>query len=869
MASRDHTIKIDAADGYTINLKALKAMDKVYVSKSGQIDGMVMIDAAGSTTLKIPSLSNSDYNLGITYSDATSESVTLRPLSAPAKPNLYVSSTAGDLAGSVSLSLRQANDETSALVGADNSLIALTGFAQSEDLSTGMTVGDAGLMAVLTYRIVFHNLTTGVIFVKDILATDLASANQTITDANIQNYQELECSVIALSDMGASLSSDPFSAQASDFPDVVGAPSFPSQDGVASGKVKMSVPVPADVSTFSGTSFLSNDPANDWITLTTGENTLKLHIKDASGASRTISPSQPDETQLQGASIDVEVDMALGEIQSFSASWENAVGVSPESPASSIIMCIYKDGEAAPSLTFSSYSQGYPYQNGQTSWAPSISSASTEVIIDTVGPTTYSSGMRSDIEINPFSGLPIISDSYRQTLGDGAVFGNIPGQTLTIDARELTAPTASSAGDAGESVLLEVKVPSTFDNIDFSPYGEQSVIVSSSTTLTNMFTQAGLQDGLADVENGLDVYVKEEYSESGTDLKITLLPEPVAVFAQSKIAKIAVKLDGVEIEEFDGVDLSIENDFLLSGHFVAGVDYGEDSTSRIEVVIKERQQQVVSSDTSVLDLSQIDFTQRDGGDYPPLLGNGLLRKFTDQVVYPNSAYHVDPDQLAYVSPWRTSSAPSSAVLSIDSIHDSALELSVSETIDNGGRQIKSTRVYFYNEDPGTEKQVYLGFKYWQSSSLSSELINAAALSNAVEALKNGDNVVAYAQQSNDDNQYWSDELKSNLVVPWTISSLSVNMDAVAKTLTVTHIAAGRFMTDLWALGLDSHPDPNDGDILKHNTYTATAEVGLRPRAENTITRTVTFTFSSDGDLSKYFVSSSSELGTADFKTNIS
>ena len=50
MATRDSTIQIVPSDGYTINLKALKAMDKVYISKAGQIDGMTMIDAASSLT---------------------------------------------------------------------------------------------------------------------------------------------------------------------------------------------------------------------------------------------------------------------------------------------------------------------------------------------------------------------------------------------------------------------------------------------------------------------------------------------------------------------------------------------------------------------------------------------------------------------------------------------------------------------------------------------------------------------------------------------------------------------------------------------------------------------------------------------------
>ena len=147
------------------------------------------------------------------------------------------------------------------------------------------------------------------------------------------------------------------------------------------------------------------------------------------------------------------------------------------------------------------------------------------------------------------------------------------------------------------------------------------------------------------------------------------------------------------------------------------------------------------------------------------------------------------------------------------------------------------------------------------------MINAAALTAASKGLANGDNVVSYAIQTND-NLLWSGETKSNLVVPWGISSLTVTMDAVSKTLFITHVAAGRFMTDLWALGLDSHPDPADGDILKHLEYTPTAAVGLRPSAENTITRSVSMVFACDGDLQNYFVSSTSELGTADHKTNI-
>ncbi len=863
MATRDQTLQIAPADGYTINLKALKAMDKVYVSKSGQIDGMVMIDAAGSTTLKIASLTNSDYNLGITYSDASTESVTLRPLSAPAKPDLYVSSTAGEQPGSVSLSLRQSNDDSSALVGADNSLIALTGFAQSEDLSTGMSAADAILMAVVTWRIVFHNISTGVIFVKDIAAADLASANQTLTDANIVNYEELECSVIAINAMGASLSSDPFSALASDFPDVVGACTFPSQDGVASGKVKMIVPVPSDVSTFVGSSFLSNDPANDWITLTTGENTLKLHIKDAAGAARTISPAQPEESELLGASIEVEIDMALGEVQNFTASWENAVGISPESPASATIMCMHPSSEPAQALSYVSYSEGYAFQFGDAN--VNLGATKLTVSIDPIA-TIMSTGLRTDIEVSAASGLPIKAETFTQTMGSGAITSALPGENLELYAQSTSAPTATAAGSAGESVQLDIQVPPSFDSIDTTMY--QGIHVSTGNTeVSGMFTPAGNQDGLSDILNGLDAYVTSEYSASGNDLTIKLLPEPVSVYAASKIATIYVLLDGSEIKEFADLDLSVSNSLALEGFFTAGEDYGHDGDARIEVRIKSRQQQLVSSDASILDLSSESFTQQDGANpgFSTMFGNGNLLK--DQSAA-DSAYLSDPDSLDYVSPWRTSGAPSLAVLAIDSVHDNAAQLSVSITADNGGRQIKQTRAYAYQEDPGTSKEVYLGQITYGASSVSLQTIDAASVTGGVEAIKNGDNLVVYAVQTNvSSDDKWSDETKSNLVVPYGVSSFG-NVTLSGKTLSVTHTANGRFMTDFWALGLDSHVDPNDGDLLKHNTYSPSAAAGSRPRSENTIIQALSFTFECDGDLLKYFVSSTSELGTADHKTNI-
>lgn len=871
MALRDDSIQLISEDGYTLNVKhATLTIDKIWISQLSTADGNRLI-VVGAQTCKITGLVNADYKLGIFYTNGSSETLSMRPLRAPIKPELYVSSVAGDLSSSVSVaSLRAAGDfTTSALVGADGKLIAIDGFARSESTSSGMSASDAALVDVEKWLIVFNDQTT--IFTKEITVAELALGPVDITHASIINYATLETTVFAVSPMGMSEGSDVFLSECSNFPDVVGAPTAASQDGVSKGYIQLTVPVPADVNTFSGASTINDSPSHDYITLS-GDQTLKLYIHDSNGALRSISPSQPALSDLQGSTILVDVLSAIGEIETYTATWENEVGMGPASAASEKLLTMYPADFPAQTFSFVSFAQGGVVSNGQTSWTPN--SMIMTVQRDAIS-TILSSGLDQSYTLEASSGVPIFAgDTFTEVQADGTATSISPGLNLELRGVESQAPSSSAMGKAGSSLTATARIPAETGDVKWTAtYGAADLEVAT-TEITGFFTQSGLVTASFGMSsdnsegNGIQMYSTEEWSSDGKDLQMRMEAEPGNAYGLSTSADIALYFNSSQVMYLSNQDMKAAKDITLLGLFTHGESLGHDQSSSVEAKIESRPQSLVSSNDSLLDLSAYNsIAQEKNGTWEPLIGDIKLHKEQDTVSFPLSFYGSDPAQMSVVQTYKNPSAPAAIVLSIENNHINSAEVSVSETADNGGRPILKTVISAYHADPGFEKTEHLGSMEILAASVSDQLIDASTFTGGSRSIANGDIVTAYAQQRNDLNSdhFYGDEGESNKAVPYDTATQVIVLDAAAKTIQVTHTSKGTYLTSQWALALDIDPSPSDSTLLKHVDYAnPNVDPTLRSKANNTLTRINTFSYPDlSSDITHYFVSSTSDKASAD------